>query len=314
MQKIWYGIFWKILSCACFAAINVLVRYLSGGSPLGQTQPLPIYTIMFAQNIIGMFIILLCMRSTGTQQNQIIPKTNLWRHAIRIVSAALGIALWYLSLRYISVTEVVALSFIAPIITTIGAVFFLKENLGLQRKIAISLSILGGFLIARPDRTLLQATSYSWYMILPLLAAFVFSLDKLLTRQLLTLKESPRALAFYLLAFTAPLCLLPVLHYGWVTPNSQNLSWLLVLGSLGALAHYTFNKAYEFTEVTVLLPFGAAKIILCASFSYMAFYEMPKTFDMWCGIIVLTASTVILGVNPTRFSRSKKLDDAVELS
>jgi drug/metabolite transporter (DMT)-like permease len=305
MQKLWLGIFWKVFSCGCFAAINVLVRYLSGGSPLNLQQPLPVYVIMFWQNLIGMLLIFLWIYRSTPNISLKIPRNIAFMHWARITSAALGIALWYLSLRYIPVTEVVALSFVAPIITTICAVIILKETFNLQRKLAVSLSILGGFLIARPDQTLLNAESYNWYMLLPLLAAFVFSLDKILTRRLLVLQESPKNLAFYLLAFSAPLCLLPHLHYGWIAPQLHHLPWLLVLGILGALAHYTFNKAYELADVTFLLPFGAAKIILCASFSYMAFYEIPKTFDMWFGILVLTASTMILGMKPEFFRRGK---------
>jgi len=211
----------------------------------------------------------------------------------------------YVSLRYIPVTQVVALSFVAPIITVIGAVIFLKENFNLQRKIAVLLSIVGGFLIARPDQALLNAPAYSWYMALPLLAAFVFTLDKLLTRQLLNQNESPRALAWYLLTFMTPLCVLPMLYYGWVSPDAQHLPWLLILGLLGALAHYAFNKAYALAEVTFLLPFGAAKLILCAVVSYMAFYEIPKTFDLWLGITVITLSTMVLGINANWFSKPK---------
>lgn len=305
MQKLWFGIFWKVFSCGCFAAINVLVRYLSGGSPLQLSQPLPIYTIMFWQNLIGMIVIYFWVRNTFATHYQSLTPQKFWLNFGRILFAAVGIGLWYISLRYIPVTEVVALSFVAPIITTICAVLLLKETLTFQRKLAISLSLIGGFLIARPDHILLNSAGYTWLMALPLLAAFVFSLDKILTRRLLILAESPRLLAFYLLAFTAPLCLIPCLYYGWVTPQLEHLPWLLLLGILGALAHYTFNKAYELADITLLLPFGAAKIMLCASISYMAFYEIPKTFDMWLGIMVLTASTVILSLKPGTFNRQK---------
>lgn len=305
MQKIWQGVFWKVLSCGCFAGINLLVRYLSGGSPLPLDQPLPIYTIMFFQNIIGMLLISAWIWKT--KQFKLELNTNRpWLHTFRIVTAALGIGLWYLSLRYIPVTQVVALSFIAPIITVLAAILILKENFNLQRKIAVILSISGGFLIARPDQALINSTSYSWYMLLPLLAAFVFSLDKILTRELLKQYESPRALTWYLLTFIAPLSLLPMLYYGWVSPTTEHLPWLLLLGSLGALAHYAFNKAYELAEVTFLLPFGAAKLIICALASYIIFFEIPKTFDMWLGITVITLSTMVLSINAKFFNKFSK--------
>lgn len=300
MQKIWLSIFWKILSCACFAGINVLVRYLSGGSPIALATPLPIYSIMFFQNIIGMLILSVWLQRNGELKLSLFRTISPWRHTARVVTAAMGIGLWYMSLRYIPVTQVVALSFVAPIITTLCAVLILKEKFNLPRQIAVVLSIVGGFLIARPDRAIISIGEFSWFLTLPLIAALVFSLDKILTRQLLEFKESPLVLAWYLLAFIAPLCLLPAAFYGWVTPDPTLWPWLLLLGVLGALAHYTFNKAHALAEVTFLLPFGAAKIILCAVISYAAFYEVPRTFDMWLGIGVVTFSTMILGIDFSR--------------
>ncbi len=301
MQKLWHGVFWKIISCGCFAGINALVRYLSGGSALFISKPLPIYTIMFFQNLIGMLIVASWM-STPLLQPQPLRNINgkrLTLHVLRIVSAAIGIGLWYVSLRYIPITQVVALSFIAPILTTIGAVIFLRENFNLQRKLAVIFSIVGGFMIARPDRPLLQTSinDFNWYMLLPLLAACTFTIDKLLTRKLLANNESSSALAWYLLAFMSPLCLLPTAYYGWVSPDITTLPWIILLGILAALAHYTFNRAYAVAEVTTLLPFGAAKIVLSALISYLAFAEIPHTIDLWVGITIITFSTIILGVD-----------------
>lgn len=305
MQKIWHGVFWKIVSCGCFAGINVLVRYLSGGSPIPIVTPLPIYTIMFFQNIVGVLVISSWLWQSKTINPTYFGTVRPWLHLLRVITAAIGIGLWYISLRCMPITQVVALSLIGPIITTVGAVLFLKEQFNLQRKIAVFLSIAGGFLIARPDRTLLHATGYNWYMLLPLLAAFVFAIEKLLTRKLLALQESPSSLAWSLLAFISPLCLLPVFFYGWVNPDLMQLPWILLLGTLNALAHYTFNKAYALAEVTILLPFGGTKLILSAVLSYLAFLEIPKSFDMWLGIAIIALSTLVLGISAELISKMR---------
>lgn len=299
MQKIWHSIFWKILSCGCFAAINVLVRFISGGSPKGIIG-LPIYTIMFFQHLIGFIIISLWMVRCNEAHLKNFATERPWLHLWRVIIATLGIGLFYFSLRYIPVTQAVALSVTTPIFTTIGAVLFLKENFDWQRKIAVLLSVIGGVLIARPQSVLGQ-TTFSWYMLLPIIAALAFALDKLLTRKLLAHNEHPRTLAWYLLASIAPLSLLPAMYYGWVTPELQHWPWLLMLGFLGAAAHYTFNKAYALAEVTMLLPFGAARLILGAIFSFLAFQEIPKAFDMWLGVGTIFFSTIILSIDNNVF-------------
>lgn len=299
MPKIWESIFWKIVSCGCFAGINVLVRYLAGGSALWLSKPLPIYTIMLWQNVLGVIFLSIYLKKKIDFRGE-----HLGLHTVRVVTAAIGIGLWYISLRYIPVTQVVALSFVAPIITTIIAIMFLGEYLSWQRGVAISLSLLGGFLITRPDRALYTFEAYNWYLLLPLVAALVFSLDKVFTRKLLVLQESSLILAWYLLAFIVPLCLIPTSIYGWVTPDLVQLPWLLLLGSLGALAHYTFNRAYALAEITFLLPFGAAKMLLCTLLSYVVFVEIPNTFELWLGITIITLSTMILGIPNLKWRRA----------
>lgn len=311
MQSLWRGIFWKILSCGCFAGINVLVRFLSGGSPLYISNPLPIYSIMFYQHIIGALVMSYWMWHNNEMHFTNFKTTNLHLHIVRIAAAAIGIGLFYLSLRYMPVPQAVALSIAAPIITTIGAVLFLKEHFNLKRKLAVFCSLSGGFLIARPDRTLLDPTNYSWYMLLPILAALAFSLDKLLTKKLLSQKEHPRALAWYLLVFISPLCLLPAIQYGWTSPEFKQIPWILMLGLLSALAHYTFNKAYALSDVTILLPFGAARIILGSIMSYIIFYELPKTLDIWLGMTIIILSTIILCIKDETIT---KINNTLKLS
>lgn len=307
MQKLWQSIYWKILSCGCFAGINVVVRFMSGGSPIFVSKPLPIYSIMFFQHMIGMLIISAWMWSANELHFDDFRTTKPWLHFLRVVTAAIGIGLFYLSLKYIPVTQAVALSITTPIITTIGAVVFLKETFNLPRKLAVFASIAGGILVARPDQAILQPGIPTWYVLLPVLAAFAFAFDKLLTRKLLALNEKPRTLAWYLLAFIAPFSLLPVLHYGWVSPEMQHWPWLCLLGLLGACAHYTFNKAYALAEVTVLLPFGAARLLLGGLFSYLAFYEIPKTVDLWFGMGIIIFSTILLSAETKFFIRPKHL-------
>lgn len=307
MKKIWHSIFWKLLSCACFAGTNIIVRYLSGGSPISTSTNLPIYSIIFFQNLIGLSLISLAAIWRSPRQIISIWYTDkLWRHLARIATAGSGIAVWYLSLRYISVTEAVALSFIAPILTTIAAICFLKENFNWQRKFAVSLSILGGVLITRPDLTIIKINHFNWYLLLPLVSAIIFSLDKIFTRSLLTNKETPQVLTNYLLLSMSIFALVPCFLFGWHKPDLIQLPWLVLLGLLGIFAHYAFNKAHALAELTFLLPFGAAKIIMCAILSYIVFYEIPNTSYLWIGIITMTFSTIILNLPADLFVKRVK--------
>jgi drug/metabolite transporter (DMT)-like permease len=290
------SIFWKILSCGCFACINIIVRYLTGGSPIEITLALPVYTIMFYQYLVGSLIsvpwLYLQKRPTLTTEY---PMLNFARVAL----AAISIGLYYFSLRFIPTTEVVALGFIGPIITIIAAIIILKEKLTHRRLIALGLSLVGGFFMLRPDKSLGTIGQYGIYVLLPIIAAILFAFDKILVRKLLSLGQTPELLAIYLLTFIAPICLIPAIHNGWIWPNTEHVIWLSLLGVLCALANFSFNKAYELAEVTFLMPFGVAKILISGLLSYLAFAEFPSSLDMWIGISIIGISMIILSRSKT---------------
>ena len=300
---VWKGVYWKLLSCLCFAGVNILVRFVSGGSSF-DTPKMSIYMIMFYQNIISSLFLLpwlLRAKNIGSFKTH-----HPYLHFMRITTAVLGVGAWYMSLRYIPVPQAVALSFIGPIITIFGASLFLKEKLTAKKLLAILGSMLGSFLIMRPDQQI-PGITIAWALFLPLISATIFAFDKLLTRKLLAVGENPGLVTFYLVFFMAPLAVLPSVYYGFEIIQISQLPWLVMLGIAGALAHFSFSKAYAYSEVTFLMPFGLAKFIFCGFLSFMIFREIPTGIDMWIGIISLLWSTSILSL-PESKRHSKQLE------
>lgn len=296
-SKFLLGIFWKVLSCAAFAGINILVRYLSGSS-LAIEQKLPTFVIMFFQNLIGTILLFIFIIKKDIKNinifRKLINSKNYTLHLTRILIATSGIALWYFSLTKMPVTQVVAISFISPILTILGAAIFLKEQISLNRNIAILLSLIGGFLITRPDLAI-QFDLFNWVAIFPICAALVFSIDKLITKKLISLQECPKLTTMYLLLLITPCSLIfAFLNNSWVMPVQSNWLPLIALGGLGAIAHVAFNKSLEAAEITLIMPYGITKILFSLILSYLVFAEAPQTFSLWVGIIIISFSTILL--------------------
>lgn len=303
MKKVWIGVSWKILSCSCFAIVNGLVRFLSSDVISESTSPT--YVIMLYQNLIATCILLpFVMSGPKSSIKDLIHSKNQNLHFARVATAVCGIGLWYLSLRYMPMTQVIAISFIAPIITIIGSTVILSEKLTWPKTLAISLSLVGGFLISRPDKGIANL-DVSWVIILPIVAASIFAFDKVLTKKLIEKGEKPNILTIYLVGFTALSCIVPFIYHGCPWPSSQNLPWLILLGIMGCAAHFSFSKAYEYAEVTFLMPFGISKFVLSAIVGYLAFNEIPRTFSMWVGMAVILLSTLLLN-HPKASKESKQ--------
>lgn len=292
--KVYLGIFWKITSCCCFAGANALVRYLSGGSALPIAHPLPIYTLMFFQNVFGCLLILPIMGQNKVLLKSILQSKYLLLHGIRLATAAIGIGLWYLSLQYLPLAQAVAVSFIAPFVTILGAIIFLGEQVTIIRISIILLSVIGGYILLKPMENLAIASGLSYVALLPLFAALIFAIDKIIAKKLLIVGETPSGLTLVLIAGIAPLCLLPAIVYGWHTPAPNQWGWLMVLAVLGVGAHFAFNKAFSYAEVTLLMPFSLTKMLFCGLIGYVVFAEIPQTINIWIGLGITTTCAVMV--------------------
>ncbi|MBL0941841.1 MAG: DMT family transporter, partial [Alphaproteobacteria bacterium] len=213
----WQSAFWKVFSCVCFAGINGVVRYLTGGSPLPLENPLPVSVITFFQNVVGTVCMLPWLFKYGLGS---LRTKHPRLHITRVSTAVLGVLLWYLALAHMPITQAVGLMFTGPVFSAIAARIFLKETVDKRRAIAILLSFVGAFIILRPDQPLLDMKEdfKLWVAWLPLSAAIAIAISKINTRQLGKLGEPAHMMTTYLLLFMAPISLIPAL-LNWQTPS-----------------------------------------------------------------------------------------------
>lgn len=275
------GAFWKVSSFLCFSAINGIVRYLSQAAEAIGQIPLPAYEIAFFQNLFGLVFLIPWILQNG-------PESLKTRHpllqASRIVLSAIGVVLWYTSLAYMQIAQAVALMFLGPLITTVGARLFLKESIGKERSLAILIGFVGGSLISQ---TTFMAGTLSLVALLPILAATCFSGATLVIRSL-TKEDSPQLITTYLLVFMAPALFIPTLLYG-AMPEAWQWPWLLMMGGLAASAHLCLSKAYASAEVSYLIPYGFTKWFASALIGFVAFAELPSFWTCFGAFILMSA-------------------------
>lgn len=295
----WSAACWQMLSCACFASINGVVRYLGGGGSLAPDTPLSPHMILFFQNIFGTLCLLpLLLNQPG---HSLLPKKNHTIHFLRIFCGVLGVILWYFSLQRMPIAMGLALTFTGPVFTIVGSKLFLGETIGGKRGMAILLSLIGAFIISRPDRAFTSSSlNLGFAVLLPVGSAIALVVSKLLTRQLASKGETAESLATYLLLLMTPVSLLLALPE-WRSPQLAHFPWLIALGILAAGAHFAFGKAYAKAEVTALMPFGFSKFLFSSLIGYFCFLEIPS-FSLILGLIFISLSILLLYTHPTKRS------------
>ena len=285
------GAIWKIVGFACYAAINTITRYLSGGSAVHGEQILPINVIIFFQDSFALLFLVPWI----IRQDINFTKIRFVKfHFARVFFSLTAITSWYFALFFIPQAEATALSIIGPIIGVMGAKWFLKEEIRMQRYFFILLSFILSLFAAwhffTPSFNKLKNldVDYSMGLICIILSTFLFASAKLLTRSLATKGESPEKLTAYLLVLMIPFSLSPALYF-WVWPALTHIPWLILGGVLTTLAIYSVSKALTYAEISFLAPFDFIQFIFNTAMGYWVFTELPSAWILW-GIL-----SIILG-------------------
>lgn len=285
------GAVWKVSSFLCFSAINGIVRYLSQtAEAIGQVA-LPAYEVAFFQNLFGLIFLIPWIIQNGPQS---LKTNNLTLQIARIVLSAIGVVLWYISLTYMPLAQAVALMFLGPLITAIGARLFLKEAIHKDRGLAIIIGFVGGAILTH---TTYMFGKLSLLTFVPILAATCFSGATLMIRKLAK-NDSPQLIVTYLLLFMAPVLLIPTLIYGYM-PHGWQWPWLLMMGGFAASAHLCLSKAYASAEVSYLIPYGFTKWFASALIGFIAFAEIPSTWTCF-GAFVIMGAIITLSYSESR--------------
>ena len=189
------GIFWTILSCALLALLASMARYaaLSGVSAF-QTVFLRLAFALLA------FTPLLWFRGV-----ELLRTRDLKLYVARVFVGLFGMTSWFMALSYITIGEVTAIGFIAPIFGTIGAVLLLREVVGWRRWVATAVGFLGALIILRPGIN--EIGTGTW---LALVAALGMSGTSLLIKTL-TGRDDPDKVVLIALTLQTPVALIPAL-------------------------------------------------------------------------------------------------------
>ncbi|MBI2790738.1 MAG: DMT family transporter [Gammaproteobacteria bacterium] len=271
------GASWKVAGFACYAGLNAIARYLSGGVDAALDKHLSVYEIVFFQDLFALLLLLPWMIRRGKMA--LVPN-HFILHLLRVLTSAIAIISWYFALVFMPLAQAVALSIVGPMIGVIGAKWFLKEKFGWIRGSIIVLSLIGACILLHPGSVLLENKSNLKGLLFIGSAAFFFAMAKLVTRRLAQLGETAQTLTSYLFIFIVPVSFIPAMMH-WVTPDWSHWPWLILAGGLTALAIYCVSSALVYAEVSFLAPFDICQFILNTIVGYVAFTELPAPWAIW---------------------------------
>ncbi len=211
------------------------------------------------------------------------PKLQLLR-SLMMVSAT---CLFFGALSRIPLADAVALIFIAPLVITALAPVFLGETVGPRRWLAVGCGFLGVVILVRPGFQTIELGT-----LLALGCGCVFAGYAIATRHLSF--SAPPLVTLAMTAVVGSLVLsLLMLFVGnlWQPPSAVEITLMVTLGMVAALAHMLMILAYERAPASLLAPFSYTEIIGASILGYFVFAQFPDLFA-WIGIAVIVVSGI----------------------
>ena len=270
------GIIFMTLAMFCLSVNDVLVK--------GLSSIYPIWEVIFFRALSGVIISVALIFFFGWKR---LKTKKPFGHLIRAFSSVACVVFYFFGLKYLLLSENVAIVHSAPILATILAVPILGEKIGFHRVAAILLGFIGVLIIVKPGSDLFKIES-----LFPLLAAFFMAISYLSTRFLMS-TESSVAIIFYY-SFALLITSLIFFPIDFIIPSIFNLIPLMALGIMGSLGHYFMSQAAKSAEVVIITPFEYTSFIFLGVMGYFFYNEVPTSSVFIGAFLIVLSGTYIV--------------------
>ena len=261
----------------CFASMDATAKYLM--KEIGPAQ-----TIWARYTVQAILVTVLILPKINVYGRTKYPKLQF----LRSVALMMATTLFFFAFFRLGLAEASAIFNISPILITLGAFLFLREQIGPRRVIGILVSLLGALIIIRPGSGV-----FTIYAILPLGAAIFYSTYSLATRFVGT-DESPWTSLFYSAIFGA-ICYSIYIVFNWNPMSNNALLLTTIIGLFGTAGHLCLIRALTLGEASLVAPFSYTNLLFMTIWGFVLFGNFP---DFWTivGAVIIVAAGIYVWV------------------
>jgi len=269
------AIFYAILTCLLVSILIAIVRHLS--------DHFHTFFIVMMRNVFAFaFFIPLMIKNP----RHLFKTQKLHLHLLRNINGLVAMMLWFYTITLIPLPEAVSFTFIVPIITTLAAMFFLKEKVHAKVWMALAIGFIGILIIIRPG-----FHQFKIAYLLALGTTILWSVSNILVK-IMTNTDRPETIvaymSFIMLILSIPFGLMHLAPLSFI-----DIFWLAMLGLFSNLSHMAMSTAYSKADLSVVQPFDFTRLIFVSIISYFAFGEI---IDFWSGVgsLIIIAGTILV--------------------
>ena len=259
----------------CFASMDATAKYLM--KEIGPAQ-----TIWARYTVQAILVTVLILPKINIYGKTKYPKLQF----LRSVALMMATTLFFFAFSKLGLAEASAIFNISPVLITLGAFLFLREQIGPRRVIGILVSLLGALIIIRPGSGV-----FTIYALLPLGAAIFYSTYSLVTR-FVGADESPWTSLFYSAIFGA-ICYSIYIVFHWNPMSSNALLLTIIIGLFGTAGHICLIRALTLGEASLVAPFIYTNLLFTTIWGLLLFGNFPDFWTIGGALIIVAAGIYV---------------------
>ncbi|SMY07633.1 DMT family transporter [Flavimaricola marinus] len=271
------GALFMILAMALFAVEDMFIKLMSVDLPTGQ--------ILVILGLGGglVFAVMAFLRRQTLWTRALLHRIVLARTAAEVI----GTVGFVTALALTDITLASAILQALPLVVTLGAAFFLGEQVGIRRWSAIAVGFAGVLLVIRPGLDAFEPAS-----LFAVQAVIALGARDLLTRVTprQTTAEQMSIMAFLGIAVAGGALLL-TFDQSFAPVNARNATFAVATVLIGVIAYLTIVAATRTGDVGAVAPFRYSRIAFALVAGVLVFRERPDAATL-IGAAIIVASGV----------------------
>lgn len=253
---------------------GIIVRILSS-----DIHP---FLIVFYRSIFGLIIII----PIFLKERDVFISSYRYLHLFRAFLKILALTSFFLAFKSVSLSDVVSISFITPLLIILGSIIFLKETPTKKHIIFSFIGFIGILIILKPGFSSIPDALY-WALIGAILSACIQLILKKMSN-----KDKPNTLTVWNLLCTVPLAFIPALFF-WATPSFEMFILLTIQGLIGVLNMLFITKAMSMVDISYLAPYDFLRLPIISILAFMMFDEIPSASTLLGALIIFLSGFLI---------------------
>ncbi len=266
-----------VLAMALVPMIDVIAKMLA-------EDGVPPVQVAFLRMLCGVVLFLPIM--LWKEPQSFIPRGNV-KKAFMLGCCNFGAtAFFFTALKYLSIADTLAITFVQPMFVTLLSRFFLKEHVSLGRWIALFVGFLATLAIIRPSSEAFEPASLLALASGACMALYVITVKT----------KGPYLSAVSKTFYTHSMALvaaLPVVIWIWEPISAAQWQLSVLLAAVGLVGQFLIIKSYDTADASLIAPLAYTEMVTSTLAGWWFFKQLPDLVT-FLGVAVLIGAAMAI--------------------